>query len=287
MSEHSTLPPDMRPVRSFGYKEDPPDDRDFPVEELLGAAARPDVVIPASLVKHVVGVLDQRSANACVGFALARSIHIALRVEAERRGHDPSEIPLPSPAFLYANARIREYVEAKASGRAARPIEDSGSYPRLAMKALRALGFCPEGAYPYSVALQHINAPPPPTSFRHAFDMSGTTFYRISEAGIPRVAAISRALAQGHPVMLGLQVDEAFTRNRGERVESIDSGALVGGHAMAVVAVDVNDVTVANSWGASFGDMGLGRIANAVIGSPLASDVYALSVVPPFSRGAA
>lgn len=281
-----TLPEDMQPKRSLGYRQDRPDPRDIPAERLLGAGA--STVTPASMAKFRVGMLDQRHASSCVAFALTRAIDMALRAEAARQGAAVTDLPMGAPGFVYFNARQAEVVDAKGAGRNPPLIGDVGSYPRLAMRAIQKLGFCPWDAYPYEEALANINAPPPAHAYRNAFDQSGLKYYRISSTGIARVAEVARALSLGKPVIFGMFVDTAFMRNRGERIATVDANdPNGGGHMMTVIEVTESEVVVDNSWGTGWGDMGIGRIAHELFGSLLVTDVYVIEAAPSFSKESA
>lgn len=277
---------DMRTMRGLGYRQDAPDERDFSAERLLGIGAA--TVVPASMARLRVGTLEQAGAGSCVAFALTRAIDMALRAEAERRGANSVDLPLGAPGFVYFNARQQEVVEAKNAGRSPPPIQDQGSYPRLAMRAVQRLGFCPDEAYPYLEALHHINAAPPAHAYRHAFDQSGLKYYRISATGIARVAEVARALSLGKPVIFGMFVDAAFMRNRGERIATVNTNdPNGGGHMMAVLEVTESEVVVDNWWGSDWGDIGIGRIGHELFGSSAISDVYVIETAPPFSKESA
>jgi hypothetical protein len=282
-----TLPGDMQKPRALGYRQDAPDERDYPAEQLLGAT--PPTVVPASMARFRVGTLEQKHAGSCVAFALTRAIDMALRAEAERRGApNPTDLPLGAPGFLYFTARQQEVVDAMSAGRAPPTIRDEGSYPRLAMRAVQKLGFCAADAYSYEEALAHINSPPPAHAYRFAFDQSGLKYYRINSIGIARVAEVALALAQGHPVVFGMFVDSAFMRNRGERITTVATNDPDGGgHMMAVLDVTESEVVVDNWWGADWGDMGIGHLSHALFGSVVISDVYVIETCPPYSKESA
>lgn len=278
------LPDDMQPKRGLGYRQDEPDERDFPAERILGAGSAS--IVPASMARFRSGTLEQRGASSCVAFALTRAIDMALRAEAERRGApNPTDLPLGAPGFVYFNARQQEVVDAKNAGRPAPAIEDRGSYPRLAMRAVQKLGFCADESYPYVEALERINSPPPPHAYRFAFDQSGFKYYRVSSAGIARVAEVARALTQGKPVIFGMFVDTAFIRNRGERITGVNQNdPNGGGHMMAVLDVTESDVAVDNWWGNDWGDYGIGRLSHELFGSSAVSDVYVIETAPPYAK---
>lgn len=298
MSEFSTLPPGGVPHRARGYLPDRPDERDLPVEKLFGfAPTKSEIVVPASMIRYHVGILDQRDASSCVAFALTRAVDMRLRVDAERSGLGSASVTLGAPGFVYFNARQQEIVEAMARGSEPRAIGDNGSYPRLAMRAIQRLGYCPEASYPYEAALTEIRAarlearperPPPTMTYRHAYDQAGLRYYRVSSSGQQRVADVARAIGQQAPVVFGMFVDTAFMQNRGDRITSInDDDPDGGGHMMCVVGVTLEDVVITNSWGAAWGQNGIARISHALFGSFLASDVYAVVAAPSFSSEAA
>jgi hypothetical protein len=293
VSDYSTLPPGEHPPRSLGYLQDRPDARDVPASRLFGGTpTRSDVIIPASMIRHVVGALDQQDAGSCVSFALTRAVNMWHRADAERNSLPADEIPLGAPGYVYFNARQQEVIEAGIRGEAT-VVRDAGSYPRLAMRAIQRLGFCPSAAYPYEDALREIRAaraeargerPPPPTAFRAAHDQAGLRYYRISAFGRDRVAEVARAIAMNCPVVFGMVVDSAFMRNRGERITSVaEDDPSAGGHMMCAFGATIDDVLVVNSWGAGWGQGGLCRISHDLFGSAIVSDVYALQAAPLFA----
>ncbi len=289
MTDGMTLPPGRKPVRKLGYLPDEPDERDFDAEQIL-AAPKSSIIVPASMMRYRVGVFDQRDASSCVSFATTRAIDMWLRAEYERRGLDARDLPVGAPGYIYFNARQRAVLDGLT-----RMITDDGSYPRLAMRAVQKLGYCGADAYPYEDFLAELalakrerrsERPPPPTAYRKAFDQSGLRYYRISSTGKQRVADVARALGQNLPVIFGMDVDTAFMQNTGERVTSIDENDPDGGgHMMTVIEVTSTDVIPDNSWGPSWGQLGLGRISHDLFGSEFVSDVTVIEAAPLFSGG--
>lgn len=260
-------------MRALGWKRDWNDDRDFKFGEKFGEKAPPGVL---SLLEHRLRGWDQRSTSSCVGFALARAIHVSWLVA----GH--SDAPEPSPAFLYANGRYAE--QAGLNPDEATPIDDSGSYPRLVMQAAQRLGVCKVSDWPLDPS--NPNRRPSLRAMRNAFDQSNLEYYRIDSSGPQRINDVRVALSKNYPVIFGMVVGDAFMRHDGD--EPIDNvGEPVGGHMMCALAHDDAGVlTFCNSWGPDFGfNDGLGRMTDNLFGSPLLGDVYAVVDVPYYSRG--
>lgn len=279
-------------VIGLGYKQDPEDPRDYPAEQLLGApvAATPE---QASVREWRHGYLAQGVVGSCVAHALARGIDINIRFNLAKNGYTDVEPPKPSRRFMYFNARQAENVDLKNAGRPVRAVEDVGSYPRLAMRAVQKLGFPAESFFEYSDAPTAINQAPPPNAFKHAFDQKDFRYYRIASVGMQRIADVSRALKRGSGVIFGMFVDSEFMRNKGQRITGINlNDPNGGGHMMTVLAVEQNsdgtwDVIIDNWWTDQWGNRGIGRIAAELFGSAIITDVYVIEAAPYYTTGAA
>lgn len=284
----TVTPPDFaggqRP-HALGYRPDVFDERDLLAEQLLGVAPRQELVVSASMMKYRSGALLQGGASSCVAHALCRSIDMCLRCELENAGKAHVTPPPPSRRFMYFNARRQEAVEAHTRGEQAAPMTDGGSFPRLAMRAVQKLGYCPEAAYPYSDDARTINDPPPPSSYQAAFDQTGFRYYRVPLMGAARVAMVARALARGKPVIFGMFVDTAFLDWKGgtaiDHVNGSDPNG--GGHMLSVLEVTATEIVHDNWWGPEWGDAGVGRLTHRLFGSGIISDVYVIETVPTFS----
>lgn len=285
------VPPDFRgggsdddlPRVALGYKQDPHDERDVPAERMLGAS--PNVLVPASMLKYRVGDLWQGGAGSCVAHALARAEDMSLRYQAEKLGRDASRIPKSSRRFRYYNARRQEAVDAIARGEAAPTMHDGGCYPRLAMRAEQKIGFCDEAIYPYSDALDDINAVPPPAAYQAAIDQAEFKYARVSLQGNQRVIDCARAMAVGKPSIFGMFVDSAFMKNKGARIESINTrDPDGGGHMLTVLEITQDEVYFDNWWLRSWGSNGIGRMSHGLFGSSVVTDCYIIEAAPMFSE---
>lgn len=262
--------------RGLGYLKDLPDARDFPAEVVFGAPVGA-YLVPASMKQWCVGRTLQGGANSCVANALAKSIDMIFR----RSGIvDP---PFASRRFIYWNARRQEAREAAEQGAQPEPMSDRGCFPRLAMRAVQRLGFCPETEYPYSDAPSAIAETPPPLAYRAAIDQSGFQYGRVSSSGMARAIECAQALAAGCVPIFGTLIDQAFMRNQGEVITRLDMTDIVGGHMLAVVEVTHDHLTFANWWG-GWGDAeGFGKMSLDLFGSTAVTDTYVLRTAPTFS----
>lgn len=290
MGEGGEAPESTDPKFGLGYKQDEPDARDLVSEQLLGAPARADAIMPASMMAYRKGYLYQGSAGSCVAHAIDRANDMFLRRDCEQKGIDASKIPKASRRFIYYNARRQEAVDAARAGKQAPQIADNGCFPRLAMRAVQKLGFCDEAIMPYSDDPAQINEPPSALAARAAYDQKDFRYYRVQSAGAARVAEVARGLARGNPFIFGMFVDTAFMQNKGTQITSINTrDPNGGGHMLCGLEVKLtpDDVIFDNWWSDLWGAGGLGRMSHALFGSPVVTDVYIIEGVPLFSGKAA
>jgi len=275
----------------LGWREDAPDPLDFDVAGRFGG---PAVAFTASSLRRFKnGYLYQNGFGACVGFALARALHMALLAADERAGR-PLSAAMPSPMFLYYNGRRQEAVEARALGQADPPVRDVGSFPRLVMKGAKAVGYCRERDYPFHDGAADINGypndnrKPPPRAYMSAFDQRNLTYRRVYETTEEgRAREVARCLAAGIPVIFGMTVDTSFMNHDGRSVvTSIDLSKKVGGHMMTVLEATDDGPVVDNWWGDNWGDGGEARLSWSLFANPLVRDIYAIEAAPAFSSEA-
>jgi hypothetical protein len=278
---------------ALGYKRDAHDPNDYPAERLLGRPLGDSAIVPVSLLDWRVGVLRQRGASSCVAHAIARAIDVSLRYKARNLPLQPAP-PRASRRFLYFNGRWAEY--AGTALEATAHVEDSGCYPRNAMRAVKAVGVCAESFFPYTDRAQlagetaegTINEVPSPAAYHAAFDQMAFTYYRISSVGEARVNEVSRALALGHPVVFGMFVDSAFMAWDGattiDQIDQLDPEG--GGHMMCALETNDSEVVSDNWWDETWGRKGYAHLSYRLFGSSVVTDAYVIETAADFSGGA-
>jgi len=268
--------------RGLGWRKDAPDTRDRTIGELLeGVKHRPrSVISPPDMRGHRGPRLEQGDVNACVSFAGSRVIYMSLHAQ----GHpDP---PMPSPLFGYYAARRAEH--AGEDPRKIPPPRDIGCYPRLFFSAIRDVGFVTWEEWPFVSSAR--NTAPPPEVLVQAYSQKDLAYYRIDTTGAARVQAVADALSHNYPVLFGMPVDLNFCEHVGpDTIAAIDHGAIQGGHAMAVLAVDLvgQRLLIDNWWGTDWGIAGEGTAwIDAGLFGEVTEDCYAVVAAPMFAEGA-
>jgi hypothetical protein len=194
-----------------------------------------------------------------VGYGIAAQLEI-VHLQAFRT------LSHPSPLSMYTAAR--ELHTPAHSG-----LSDKGCYPRLAAKALRAVGIPSEDAWP-SVK-SNVNKRLP---FRVAVQSNGRkgADYVFIKGGAPaRIEGIRQALAAGYPVGFGALVAKSYLRDEGPHVVTVSpkSDPIIGGHYQVIVGVTENqNFRVRNSWGRDWRDSGYCWMTPDYITSALCSD---------------
>lgn len=242
--------------------------------------------------------IDQGGVGSCVAFATTRN----MQLWCAANGYQKNFLPAPGP--LYYNGRCEEF--AGTDPTKVPPMQDTGTEPRLMMTAVQGLGFVPWSVSPYSDDLGYINTQPSPKIYDKSFAQRGLQWAIINEIGRTRLASVKQALRSRMPVSFGMQVDEAWMNNHGERVTKVNGLNLVGEHMMAVLAVldeeliaqykgvlglpsnvQVDDVIVDNWWGLGTGDNGWGTkdgfgvISSDVFSSTWLYDFTIFEALPP------
>jgi hypothetical protein len=244
-------------TRNFGYLPDAPDERDAKFGALMGHLAASPPPASASVWNDACPIRDQGQTSSCVGHAWAR----ALRLAYLRKGEKCPEL---SPEFVYYLARVQHGGE----------HEDVGTYLRSGGKGTIKFGVAEEETWPFSEA--KINAQPSLRALHDGFDRRGLRgYYRIDSN--TQADDIRRAIAAGHPVVAGWQIDQSFVDWDGEGAIGKQVNP-VGGHALCVVSYAADGTfKLANSWSSSWSTKGGFAIVNESFVSQ-ADDVWAVSV---------
>ncbi|WNR43887.1 C1 family peptidase [Paenibacillus roseipurpureus] len=227
--------------RCFPLKKEKRDLRDY---HFMSTAFNSPEELPkkVDLRSEMSPVVDQGSLGSCTANAIASGLREYLLLSSQENWTELSRL------FLYWHERQLE----------GHINEDSGAYIRDGMKVLQKIGVCPEEDYPY--ILSEFRDRPVREAELHAANYRINDYHRISD-----LHALKAALAEGLPVVIGMQLYESF-----QSADAADTGKIpapkkskervLGGHAMLAVGyVDrgtSGHVIVRNSWGAAWGDHG-------------------------------
>ena len=222
------------------------------IYEALADNRRNPLPEKVSLQKYCPTPMNQGQQGSCVAWASAYAARTIL--EAQRSGKNPNDVRF-SPAFLFNQIKLNRNCE--------------GSYIKYAMDNMYSVGAVPYNQFPYD---DRTCAKEPDNTLKasaKSFKIRG--FQRLTEdsrqnAKAYEVLAIKQNLAQGSPVIIGMQVGGTFMSqmNGAEvwipRQDDYDMRGF-GGHAMCIVGYDDfhnegGAFLIMNSWGTAWGKNG-------------------------------
>lgn len=247
--------------RTFGLVPSPQDPRDWSASKFLGASPIPE---SCTNLLPLVSIRDQGNTNSCVWFSVSQ----ATRVSLKNKG-DENDLWF-SPLFGYWNTRKEGQTTV---------TTDGGCDPRTAMKVYQTIGFCREEDWPFDES--KVNQMPAWNAYRAAYDqrLMGA-YHRVDTEGKDRILELKRGLSMGHPIIYGSGVDDAYTRNTGEVIHSLQ-GEFRGNHMRCLVGYENGYFIEANSWGKTWGNNGFGHIAEEVMTWSGSFEFWIFETVPP------
>ncbi|MGV3527096.1 MAG: C1 family peptidase [Candidatus Sericytochromatia bacterium] len=204
---------------------------------------------------------DQADLGACTGF----SIKAARELMLIRDGQEPTTL---SPLFIYYYERQREGTV----------DEDAGATIVSGMEVLKEIGVAREALWSYDPS--NDNNPDTKEKFQlppSAEANQDAGRYRVKGIRpLETLRAIRYALAHRSPVIIGIEVYEAFYETNGWLPRPNPKEASQGGHAVTVVGYDdVKEVLIVkNSWGPAWGDKGYFYLPYDYVKLGLASDAW-------------
>ncbi|MBP2642161.1 MAG: xylellain [Firmicutes bacterium] len=226
-------------MRKYLLKKDTPDLRDH---IFCSASYKAEAHLPAKvdLRKKCSPVVNQGELGSCTANAIASGLREYLLINKETKWIQLSRL------FLYWQER---YLEGTVN-------EDSGAEIRDGMKVLNQIGVCPEADWPYDITT--FTNPPTDKMNVDAMPYKVKEYHRIIS-----LASLKAALAEGLPVVIGIDVYESFESDEVANTGIVPmpdtkSEQLLGGHAVLVVGYDdsKSQLIVRNSWGYVWGDAG-------------------------------
>lgn len=205
-----------------------------------------------SLLEYAPNRLNQGQQGSCVGWASSYAARTILH--ARQTGVNPNRVVF-SPAYVYNQIAINKNCQ--------------GAYMIEAMKTLHQDGDVPFAAFPYDES--SCNARPDQSTRQVAADYRIKGYNRLSmdhDKYAVNMLAMKQNLAQGAPVVIGMQVGGSFMQSMKGRDKWIPTSGDYsmrgfGGHAMCVIGYDdykfgnEGGFQIMNSWGEDWGDEGV------------------------------
>jgi len=151
---------------------------------------------------------------------------------------------------------------------------DSGAMIRDVIKSVAAKGIGHEELWPYDIT--KFTQPPPQEVYDDAVQYKALHFSRVPVS----VNGLKTALANQHPVVIGISVYDSFESDEVARTGMVPmpgpNESMIGGHCMYVIGYGQkpDHFTVRNSWGDDWGDKGNCYIPFNFLGSPTYGSDY-------------
>lgn len=242
-------------MRAYGWRPDPSRNTLLAPRASDRLKAEPPPPSAVDLRPYAVQIFQGFQGSCC-----AHAIVLGLLVWACARGLLTADMAnLASRRFVY---KIGRAIDGQHG--------DTGMYPSSAFRALQIVGAPAESVYPYDgtqTLADYLDEIPPQSVYQKASDFARSIReHRIFEKGETRFLLVRQALAAKLPVLIGLEVDQAFeAASPGDIIDAPDTLKATGGHALLVVGYRTNpdgsvDYLIRNWWGVDWGDYGDGWV---------------------------
>jgi hypothetical protein len=206
-----------------------------------------------SLARFAPNRGDQGQQGSCVGWGSAYAARTIL--ESAATGQDPNSIVF-SPSFLYNQISLTGC---------------QGAYINNAMEVMTQRGSLPLNQFPYSD--QGCDNKPNGNQMQDAGQFKMRGYNRLSDDAAEytnNINGIKQNLAQGAPVVIGMNVTQSFTQDMmGKDLwmptqEDYGGYNSLGGHCMCIIGYDDNKAggafQIMNSWSPRWGKNGIGWV---------------------------
>lgn len=256
MSEHKF----NHPPRTFKVVRSAASDTDMK----FAAISQPISALPSKvdLRPSCPPVYDQGDLGSCTGNAIAAAVEFDMMKQGETA-------IAPSRLFIYYNERVMEGDVG----------QDNGAQIRDGITSIATNGVCDEALWPYDPS--QFTVKPSDAAYSNAQAHKATKYYTL---GID-LAEIKQALAQGYPIVFGMQV---FPSMQSEHVA--ETGVVPmpgpyeqseGGHCVLIVGYsdDTSKLIVRNSWGDGWGNEGYFYLPYDYVTPNLLTDLWVVTAV--------
>jgi Papain family cysteine protease len=247
--------------RSYGYKWQKPDPRDYVHQSKRALHALPQTVNNEQLLP---AALDQGQSNTCGPHAF----YAVLWAYCVAHGLTPE-----------AASRLWAYYVARFT--AGDLYEDAGVNNRDMFKGLANLGICPEPEWKWD-ATQTMSPPPGPAK-EAASHQVGMTYVALQQSQ----TALMTALWQRRVFVAGINVYESFESDQVAKTGDVPMptpGELpVGGHDIAIYGYDASKqkFLFQNSWSDGWGKKGRGTLPYSYLLTPWLGGDYWMPLTIP------
>lgn len=256
MSEHKF----NHPPRTFKVVRSAPNDTNMK----FAAISQPISDLPpvVDLRGKCPDVYDQGDLGSCTGNAIAAAVEFDMM----KQGETPI---IPSRLFIYYNERVMEGDVG----------QDNGAQIRDGITSIAMNGVCDEALWPYDTS--QFTVKPSDDAYANAQAHKATKYYTL---GID-LAEIKQALAQGFPIVFGMQV---FSGMQSEDAASTGSVPMPkpneqseGGHCVLMVGYSDTSqkLIVRNSWGDGWGNEGYFYLPYDYVTPNLLTDLWVVTSV--------
>ncbi len=233
------------------------------VENFL-SISKPVATLPSStdLRPSCPPVYDQGDLGSCTGNAIAAAVEFDLM----KQGKAPM---MPSRLFIYYNERLMEGDVG----------QDAGAQIHDGIKCIATYGVCSESLWPYNPA--QFTAKPSDAAYAAAAQEKALKYYTLNID----VTSMKQALAQGYPIVIGMQVFDAMESEQTAETGSVpmptNPNASLGGHCVLVVGYDDSKqhLIVRNSWGPDWGMGGYFTLPYGYVNQELMTDFWVVTAV--------
>ena len=184
----------------------------------------------------MTAVENQEEIGSCTANATAGAYEYLVRT-TQNVDYDVSRL------FIYYNARKSQGLE----------DEDSGALIEWLMEQMSKKGACCEATWPYKT--KKFTKKPPKEAYEEAKNYTITKYEHVKTD----LNTWKSVLAEGYPIIFGVQIYESFQNPRKGKITMPRRGEeCLGGHAMCCVGYSDPDKVfiVRNSWGEQWGNAG-------------------------------
>jgi hypothetical protein len=209
---------------------------------------------------------NQYSTGSCVGWATADSV---LRWHFVKAGRLATK-PLLSPRSIWMAAKETDEFRARPTTF----IEADGTSLKAALDIARNYGCVEDKVLPF--ASGKLFPDESATFYAIASQLTITSYINLGR----NLGHWRRWLATKGPILTRVDCDNSWmnaTSTNG-RLDAYDATSMQGGHAVALVGCDQNQLIVRNSWGTSWGNKGFAYASNAYAAAAF-TEAYGVSVI--------